>query len=67
VVPTVIVLATLPPAVQRLAALDAQTGTALPPADEHAISGRFPLKEDAVRWAEGERAHAGEALDEVSE
>ena len=34
---------------------------------ELTIGRRFPLKEQAVRWAEVERAHAGETVDDWSE
>ena len=34
---------------------------------ELSIGRRFPLKMQAVRWAEGERAHVGERLEEWSE
>jgi hypothetical protein len=32
---------------------------------ELAMGRRFVLKEQAVRWAEGERAHAGDRLEDV--
>jgi hypothetical protein len=32
---------------------------------ELTIGRRFPLKEQAVRWAEEEKAHAGERLEEM--